>query len=165
MGSYVNLPDKSLRIIILTLNKEFDENDIDIEGNDIFEEDTVNLIDATLEYFGVVGSTNSRGQDVELYSYFISLCLLNPNYLDKNVPIQRPRLNKYEVIHSESSRVWQTTTYRTVIPSYIELDANMVNDLRSIELYDYWDGKIIYENVDDSESTGDEVDEINMIRE
>ena len=159
MGSYVNLPDKSLRVIILTLNKEFDENDIDIEGNDIFEEDTVNLIDKTLEYFGI------GGQDIELYSYFISLCLLNPNYLDKNVPIQRPRLNKYEVIHSESSRVWQTTTYRTVIPSYIELDKNMVNDLRSIELYDYWDGKIIYENVDDSESTGDEVDEINMIRE
>ena len=159
MGSYVNLPDKSLRVIILTLNKEFDENDIDIEGNDIFEEDTVNLIDKTLEYFGI------GGQDIELYSYFISLCLLNPDYLDKNVPIQRPRLNKYEVIHSESSRVWQTTTYRTVIPSYIELDKNMVNDLRSIELYDYWDGKIIYENVDDSESTGDEVDEINMIRE
>ena len=159
MGNYVNLPDKSLRIIILTLNKEFDENNIDIEGNNIFEEDTVNLIDKTLEYFSI------GGQDVELYSYFISLCLLNPDYLDKNVPIQRPRLNKYEVIHSESSRVWQTTTYRTVIPSYIELDANMVNDLRSIELYDYWDGKIIYENVDDSESTGDEVDEINMIRE
>ena len=159
MGNYVNLPDKSLRVIILTLNKEFDENNIDIEGNDIFEEDTVNLIDATLEYFGI------GGQDIELYTYFISLCLLNPDYLDKNVPIQRPRLNKYEVIHSESSRVWQTTTYRTVIPSYIELDANMVNDLRSIELYDYWDGKIIYENVDDSESTGDEVDEINMIRE
>ena len=159
MGSYVNLPDKSLRVIILTLNKEFDENNIDIEGNDIFEEDTVTLIDKTLEYFGI------GGQDIELYSYFISLCLLNPDYLDKNVPIQRPRLNKYEVIHSESSRVWKTTTYKTVIPSYIELDANMVNDLRSIELYDYWDGKIIYENVDDSESTGDEVDEINMIRE
>ena len=159
MGNYVNLPDKTLRIIILTLNKEFDENNIDIEGNTIFEEDTVNLIDATLEYFGI------KDQTIELYSYFISLCLLNPNYLDKNVPIQRPRLNKYEVIHSESSRVWQTTTYRTVIPSYIELDANMVNDLRSIELYDYWDGKIIYENVDDSESTGDEVDEINRIRE
>ena len=159
MANYVNLPDKSLRVIILTLNKEFDENNIDIEGNDIFEEDTVNLIDKTLEYFGI------GGQDIELYSYFISLCLLNPDYLDKNSPIKRPRLNKYEVIHSESSRVWQTTTYRTVIPSYIELDANMVNDLRSIELYDYWDGKIIYENVDDSESTGDEVDEINMIRE
>ena len=159
MSNYVNLPDKSLRVIIMTLNKEFDENNIDIEGNNIFEEDTVNLIDATLEYFGI------GGQDIELYSYFISLCLLNPDYLDKNVPIQRPRLNKYEVIHSESSRVWQTTTYRTVIPSYIELDKNMVNDLRGIELYDYWDGKIIYENVDDSESTGDEVDEINMIRE
>jgi hypothetical protein len=159
MSNYVNLPDKSLRVIILTLNKEFDENNIDIEGNDIFEEDTVNLIDKTLEYFGI------GGQDIELYSYFISLCLLNPNYLDKNTPIQRPKLNKYEVIHSETSRVWQTTTYRTVIPSYIELDENMITDLRSIELYDYWDGKIIYENVDDSESTDDTVDEINMIQE
>lgn len=159
MSNYVNLPDKSLRVIILTLNKEFDENNIDIEGNDIFEEDTVNLIDKTLEYFGI------GGQDIELYSYFISLCLLNPNFLDKNVPIQRPRLNKYEVIHSETSRVWQTTTYRTVIPSYIELDENMITDLRSIELYDYWDGNIIYEHVDDSESTSDEVDEINIIRD
>ena len=159
MGNYVNLPDKSLRVIIMTLNKEFDENDIDIEGNDIFEEDTVNLIDATLEYFGI------GGQDIELYSYFISLCLLNPDYLDKNVPIQRPRLNKYEIIHDESSRVWKTTTYRTVIPSYIELDKNMVNDLRGIELYDYWDGEIISDYVDDSESTDDEVEEINRIRE
>jgi hypothetical protein len=85
--------------------------------------------------------------------------------LDKTVPIQRPRLNKYEVIHDESSRLWQTTTYRTVIPSYIELDANMVNGLRSIELYDYWDGKIIYENVDDSQAMDDDVKEINMIQE
>ena len=159
MGNYVNLPDKSLRIIILTLNKEFDENNIDIEGNDIFEEDTVNLIDKTLEYFGI------GGQDIELYSYFISLCLLNPDYLDKNSPIKRPRLNKYEVIHSESSRVWKTTTYKTVIPSYIELDKNMVNDLRGIELYDYWDGQIINEDIDDSESTDDEVQEINRIQE
>ena len=159
MGNYVDLSDKALRVIILTLNKEFDENNIDIEGNTIFEEDTVDVIDKTLEYFGI------RGQDIELYSYFISLCLLNPGYLDKNVPIQRPRLNKYEVIHSESSRVWQTTTYRTVIPSYIELDENMITDLRSIELYDYWDGQIINETVDDSESTDDEVEEINRLRE
>lgn len=159
MGNYVNLPDKSLRVIIMTLNKEFDENDIDIEGNDIFEEDTVNLIDATLEYFGI------GGQDIELYSYFISLCLLNPGYLDKTVPIQRPRLNKYEVIHDESSRVYKTTTYKTVIPSYIELDKNMVNDLRGIDLYDYWDGEIISDYVDESETTDDEVQEINRIRE
>ena len=159
MGNYVNLPDKSLRVIIMTLNKEFDENDIDIEGNDIFEEDTVNLIDATLEYFGI------GGQDIELYSYFISLCLLNPGYLDKTVPIQRPRLNKYEVIHDESSRVYKTTSYKTVIPSYIELDKNMVNDLRGIELYDYWDGEIISDYVDESETTDDEVQEINRIRE
>ena len=159
MGNYVNLPDKSLRVIILTLNKEFDENNIDIEGNTIFEEDTVNLIDATLEYFGI------KDQTIELYSYFISLCLLNPDYLDKNIPIQRPRLNKYEVIHDESSRVWKTTTYKTVIPSYIELDKNMVNELRGIDLYDYWDGEIISDYVDESETTDDEVQEINRIRE
>ena len=159
MGNYVNLSDKALRVIILTLNKEFDENNIDIEGNDIFEEEVVDLIDKTLEYF------NIKDQTIELYSYFISLCLLNPGYLDKNVPIQRPRLNNYEVIHSESSRVYKTTTYRTVIPSYIELDKNMVNDLRGIELYDYWDGEIISDYVDESETTDDEVQEINRIRE
>ena len=159
MGNYVNLPDKSLRVIILTLNKEFDENNIDIEGNDIFEEDTVNLIDDTLEYFGI------KDQTIELYTYFISLCLLNPGYLDKTVPIQRPRLNNYEVIHSESSRVYKTTTYRTEMSSYIELDKNMVNDLRGIELYDYWDGEIISDYVDESETTDDEVQEINRIRE
>ena len=159
MTNYTNLPDKSLRVIIFTLNKEFDENNIDIEGNDIFEEDTVNLIDATLEYFGI------KDQTIELYSYFISLCLLNPGYLDKTVPIQRPRLNKYEVIHDESSRVYKTTTYRTEMSSYIELDKNMVNDLRGIELYDYWDGEIISDYVDESETTDDEVEEINRIRE
>ena len=159
MTNYTNLPDKSLRVIIFTLNKEFDENNIDIEGNDIFEEDTVNLIDKTLEYFGI------KDQTIELYSYFISLCLLNPGYLDKTVPIQRPRLNNYEVIHSESSRVYKTTTYRTEMSSYIELDKNMVNDLRGLELYDYWDGEIISDYVDDSESTDDEVEEINRIRE
>jgi hypothetical protein len=112
-----------------------------------------------LEYFGI------GGQDIELYSYFISLCLLNPGYLDKTVPIQRPKLNKYEVIHSESSRVYKTTTYRTVIPSYIELDENMIGDLRSIELYDYWDGEEISDYVDDSETTDDSVEEINRIQE
>lgn len=158
MSNYTNLPDKSLRVIILTLNKAFDENNIDIEGNDIFEEDTVNLIDTTLEYFGI------KDQTIELYTYFISLCLLNPGYLDKTVPIQRPRLNNYEVIHSESSTVWKTTTYRNVMPSYIELNKEMLGDLRSIELYDYWDGKIISDYVDESETTDDEVEEINMIR-
>jgi hypothetical protein len=50
------------------------------------------------------------------------------------------------------------------MPSYIELDKDMLGDLRSIDLYDYWDGDIISEYVDDSETTDDEVEEINMIR-
>ena len=41
----------------------------------------------------------------------------------------------------------------------------MVNDLRGIELYDYWDGEIISDYVDESETTDDEVQEINRIRE
>lgn len=158
MSNYTNLPDKSLRVIIFTLNKEFDENNIDIEGNNIFEEEVVDVIDKALEYFSI------KDQTIELYSYFISLCLLNPGYLDKTVPIQRPRLNNYEVIHSESSRVYKTTTYRNEMSSYIELNKEMLGDLRSIELYDYWDGEIISDYVDDSETTDDEVEEINMIR-
>ncbi len=109
MSNYVNLSDKSLRVIIITLVKEFDENNINIDGNTIFEEDVVDIIDDILQYFGI------KSRDIELYSYFISLCILNPNYLDKTVPIQRPTLNKYEVLHDETTRIWQTTTYRTII--------------------------------------------------
>jgi len=158
MSNYTNLTDKSLRVIIFTLNNAFDENNIDIEGNNIFEEYIVDLIDKTLEYFGI------KDQSVEMYSYFISLCLLNPSYLDKNVPIQRPKLNDYEVIHGETSKTWKTTTYRTVIPSYIELDKNMIADLTEIELYDYWDGVMISDYTDDNEMSDEWVEEIKMIR-
>ncbi len=159
MSNYVNLSDKSLRVIIITLVKEFDENNINIDGNTIFEEDVVDIIDDILQYFGI------KSRDIELYSYFISLCILNPNYLDKTVPIQRPTLNKYEVLHDETTRIWQTTTYRTIIKSYIELDKNMVNDLRSIDLYEYYDGQIINEEVHDSETTDDEILDINRIKD
>ena len=159
MSNYVNLSDKSLRVIIITLVKEFDENNINIEGNTIFEEDVVDIIDDILQYFGI------KSRDIELYSYFISLCILNPNYLDKTVPIQRPTLNKYKVLHDETSRIWQTTTYRTIIKSYIELDKNMVNDLRSIDLYEYYDGQIINEEVHDSETTDDEILDITKIKD
>ncbi len=159
MSNYVNLSDKSLRVIIITLVKEFDENNIDIDGNTIFEVDVVNIIDDILQYFGI------KSRDIELYSYFISLCILNPNYLDKTVPIQRPTLNKYKVLHDETSRIWQTTTYRTIIKSYIELDKNMVNDLRSIDLYEYYDGQIINEEVHDSETTDDEILDITKIKD
>ena len=159
MSNYVNLSDKSLRVIIITLVKEFDENNINIDGNTIFEVDVVNIIDDILQYFGI------KSRDIELYSYFISLCILNPNYLDKTVPIQRPTLNKYKVLHDETSRIWQTTTYRTIIKSYIELDKNMVNDLRSIDLYEYYDGQIINEEVHDSETTDDEILDITKIKD
>ncbi len=159
MSNYVNLSDKSLRVIIITLVKEFDENNINIDGNTIFEEDVVDIIDDILQYFGI------KSRDIELYSYFISLCILNPNYLDKTVPIQRPTLNKYEVLHDETTRIWQTTTYRTIIKSYIELDKNMVNDLRSIDLYEYYDGQIINEEVHDSETTDDEILDITKIKD
>jgi hypothetical protein len=45
------------------------------------------------------------------------------------------------------------------------LDENMIGDLRSIELYDYWDGEEISDYVDDSETTDDSVEEINRIQE
>jgi len=62
MGNYVDLSDKALRVIIFTLNREFDENDIDIEGNDIFQEEVVEVIDKALEYF------NIKDQTIELFT-------------------------------------------------------------------------------------------------
>ncbi len=41
----------------------------------------------------------------------------------------------------------------------------MVNDLRSIDLYEYYDGQIINEEVHDSETTDDEILDINRIKD
>jgi hypothetical protein len=155
MTNYTNLPDNVLRLIITNLKNDLDENDIDISDDyHTFETSTLTTIDETLQYF------NIKVSDVEDYSYFIALCMLNDDVSDKNTPIKKPKLNNYEVQHSENITVWKTLVYSQTIPSYIPLTRSMLQDLESENMYEYWDGRIVQEEVNDTETTDSTVVDI-----
>jgi len=155
MTDYINLPDNVLRLIITNLKNDLEENNIDITHDyHTFESSTLVTIDETLQYF------NIKVSDVEDYSYFIALCMLNDDVSDKNTPIKKPKLNNYEVQHNENVTVWKTITYAQTIPSYIPLTRSMLQDLESENMYEYWDGRIVYEDVDDTETTDSTVVDI-----
>jgi hypothetical protein len=155
MTNYTNLPDNVLRLIITNLKNDLDENDIDISDDyHTFETSTLTTIDETLQYF------NIKVSDVEDYSYFIALCMLNDDVSDKNTPIKKPKLNNYEVQHSENITVWKTLVYSQTIPSYIPLTRSMLQDLESENMYEYWDGRVVQEEVNDSETTDSTVVDI-----
>jgi hypothetical protein len=148
MTDYTKLPDNVLRLLITDLKNDLEENDIDINDDyHTFETSTLTTIDETLQYF------NIKVSDVEDYSYFIALCMLNDGVSDKNTPIKKPKLNNYEVQHTEDVTVWKTVVYSQTIPSYIPLTRSMLQDLESESMYEYWDGRVVREEVNDSEVT------------
>jgi hypothetical protein len=155
MTDYTKLPDNVLRLIITNLKNDLEENNIDISDDyHTFETLTLSAIDETLQYF------NIKVSDVEDYSYFIALCMLNDDVSDKNTPIKKPKLNNYEVQHTENVTVWKTLVYSQTIPSYIPLTRSMLQDLESESMYEYWDGRIVNEETNDMETTDSTVVDI-----
>jgi hypothetical protein len=155
MTDYTKLPDNVLRLIITNLKNDLEENNIDISDDyHTFERLTLSAINETLQYF------NIKVSDVEDYSYFIALCMLNDDVSDKNTPIKKPKLNNYEVQHTENVTVWKTLVYSQTIPSYIPLTRSMLQDLESESMYEYWDGRIVNEETNDMETTDSTVVDI-----
>jgi hypothetical protein len=148
MTDYTKLPDNVLRLLITNLKNDLEENDIDINDSyHTFETSTLSTIDGTLQYF------NIKVSEIEEYSYFIALCMLNDDVSDKIIPIKKPKLNNYEVQHTENVTVWKTIVYSQTIPSYIPLTRSMLLDLESENMYEYWDGRIVDEETNDMETT------------
>jgi hypothetical protein len=155
MTDYTKLPDNVLRLITNNLKNDLEDNGIDIADNyNIFDPSTLSIIDDTLQYF------NIKPSDTEDYSFFIALCRLNGNLSNKNIPIKKPKLEQYEVQHSEDVTVWKTVVYSQTIPSYIPLTRSILQDLESESMYDYWDGRIVDEQTNDTETTDSTVVDI-----
>ena len=86
--------------------------------------------------------------------------MLNDDVSDKNTPIKKPKLNNYEVQHTENVTVWKTLVYSQTIPSYIPLTRSMLQDLGRESMYEYWDGRIVNEETNDMETTDSTVVDI-----
>ena len=156
MKNYKNFTDKQLHLILTNLQNVFDENNISIfDDSDLYEPETLNAIDSVVQYFGV------ELNDEEDYSYFISLCRLNINIEEG---INRPKLQKYEVIHEEDMVEYKTYKYLSKINSYIPLNKEILNSMQANDFYQYYDGTYIDSDVYDSEIRDDEVLEIKKLK-
>jgi hypothetical protein len=154
--NYINLSDKQLRIIITNLQNAFEENDVDInDDSELFEYGTRDVIDSVLKYFGF------EPWDEEDYTFFIALCRLNKN---PEGSIVRPKLETYNILHKEEVIEYKTIEYSSNINTYIPLNKDSVYSMGRNDLYFYYEGKVLEEQVDETEHRDDYIEDITKLK-
>jgi hypothetical protein len=154
--NYINLSDKQLRIIITNLQNAFEENNVDIDDDsELFEYGTRDVIDSVLKYFGL------EPWDEEDYTFFIALCRLNKN---PEGSIVRPKLETYNVLHKEEVIEYKTVEYSSNINTYIPLNKDNVYSMGRNDLYFYYEGKVLEEQVDETEHRDDYIEDITKLK-
>ena len=135
--------DKMLRKLLVQLEDVFTEefNGYDIHSR--YEESQCDAIDGIVKYYGL------HDLEWEEYGFFFQLMELNPDYRDENKQIKVPKLGMYDVYYESEERQWVTYTYKHRVYGY---GKDMVRDQLDNYLdFEYYDGQIINESVDDSE--------------
>jgi len=154
--NYINLSDKQLSLIIKNLQNSFEEDRVDIyDDNELFDYSTTNVIDSVLKYFGI------ELMDEEDYTFFIALCRLNENPEES---IIRPKLETYKITHKEEVIEYKTYEYETKSNSYIPLNSENVYSMGANDLYSYYEGKLVGQDVDDTEHRDDYIDDISKLK-
>ena len=154
--NYINLSDKQLRIIITNLQNAFEEEKVDIDDDsELFEYGTRDVIDSVLKYFGF------EPWDEEDYTFFIALCRLNKN---PEGSIVRPKLETYNILHKEEVIEYKTIEYSSNINTYIPLNKDNVYSMGRNDLYFYYEGKVLEEQVDETEHRDDYIEDITKLK-
>jgi hypothetical protein len=154
--NYINLSDKQLRIIITNLQNAFEENNVDIDDDsELFEYGTRDVIDFVLKYFGL------EPWDEEDYTFFIALCRMNKN---PEGSIVRPKLETYNILHKEEVIEYKTFEYSSNINTYIPLNKDNVYSMGQNDLYFYYEGKVVDEQVDETEHRDDYIENITKLK-
>jgi len=154
--NYINLSDKQLRIIITNLQNAFEENNVDIDDDsELFEYGTRDVIDSVLKYFGF------EPWDEEDYTFFIALCRLNKN---PEGSVVRPKLETYNILHKEEVIEYKTVEYSSNINAYIPLNKDNVYSMGRNDLYFYYEGKVLEEQVDETEHRDDYIEDITKLK-
>ena len=151
---YSTLPDNVLKMILQEMRKRQDDGDCDFDYEP-FDVDCEQEINSICGYFGIeLKNYTDR-------SFFIQLWNVNPDY--ETEPIVKPTLGKYEVVHSETERRYQTNYYSSIIDSYYPVDSDMLYQLNNTDEYYYYEGNNFDTDVHDSEITDDEIERIKKI--
>lgn len=157
MRSYEKYNDKALRPILQDIVNSCEENNIDIFNKNFVNsnfEDVVSIVDDEIEsYFGT--------PDFEDTSFFIAILLMNNNFMTE--PIRRPKLKSYRITHVYEKVQTIQDIYVNEYDSFLPFTSSMLMDLQSMDSYDPYDGKLIDEEVVDSEYSNDWVSDIEEI--
>ena len=157
MANFNNMSDGVLRLILSSMREKFEEESVEISEHDAYAAEVITIIDDALKYFSITDT------NYEIWGFFIMLYLNNPDFNNHNVNIERPTLKTYEVTHNEEASVYKSVTYLNVVSSYIPLTKSVLYDMGSISEYEYWDGRIINEDVYDSDVSSDDITNIKEI--
>ena len=157
MKTYEKYNDKALRPILQDIVNSCEENNIDIFNknfvNSNFEE-VVSIVDDEIEsYFGT--------PEFEDTSFFIAVLLMNNNFMTE--PIRRPKLKSYKITHIYEQVQTIQDSYVNVYDSFLPFTNSMLMDLQSMDSYDPYDGRLVDEEVVDSDYSNDWVSDIEEI--
>ena len=157
MANFNNMSDGVLRLILSSMREKFEEESVEISEYDTYAAEVIGIIDEVVKYFSITDT------NYEIWGFFIMLYLNNPDFNNPDVNIERPTLKNYEVTHNEEITVYKTVTYLNEISSYIPLTKSVLYDMGSISEYEYWDGRIVNEDVYDSDVSSDDITGIKEI--
>jgi hypothetical protein len=151
------MSDGVLRLILSSMREKFEEESVEINEYDAYAAEVITIIDEIVKYFSITDT------NYEIWGFFIMLYLNNPDFNNPDVNIERPTLKNYEVTHDEEITLYKTVTYLNEVSSYIPLTISVLYDMGSISEYEYWDGRIVSEDVYDSEVSSDDITGIKEI--
>lgn len=157
MANFDNMSDGVLRLILSSMREKFEEESVEINEYDAYAAEVITIIDEIVKYFSITDT------NYEIWGFFIMLYLNNPDFNNPDVNIERPTLKNYEVTHDEEITLYKTVTYLNEVSSYIPLTKSVLYDMGSISEYEYWDGRIVSEDVYDSEVSSDDITDIKEI--
>lgn len=154
MRPYEKYNDKALRPILQEIVNSCEENNIDIFNKNFVDsnfEEVVSVVDDEIEsYFGT--------PEFEDTSFFIAVLLMNNNFMTE--PIRRPKLKSYRITHTHERVQTIQETYENQYDSFLPFTNTMLMDLQSLGFYDPYDGKLIDDEVVDSDYSNDWIDDI-----
>lgn len=148
--------DKMLRKLLVQLESEFMDEFGGYSVHSRYEEDQCEVIDNIVKYYGL------HDLEWEEYGFFFKLMELNPNYRDENKSIKVPKLGIYNVYYDSEERQWVTYTYQVRVYGY---GKDMIKDqCNNSSDFSYYDGKIVREDINDSEVTSGEIIDVEEVK-
>ena len=95
------------------------------------------------------------------YEFLFELMRMNPNFETEKIEI--PSLHNYEITFARQVVIYSTEYWETDVESYLSDDKDLKSFVDEVESVEWWDGKMVDEDLGDEETTDLTIYDINKI--